>query len=209
MRRLRFIQHACLIAGLALVVYAGMMAVYRQLYQHYLAWTTQQDWPAGPHPAAAAPLREGMPVARLEIPRLSLSVVVLEGVGDSTLNVAAGHIPETALPGSAGNVGIAAHRDSFFRALKDIREGDVIRLSTPEGTFDYAVQWTKVVKPSAMDVLDATEVPSLTLVTCYPFRYVGSAPDRFIVRARRIGLSAPPHDGVARLVVKDTAGAVY
>jgi sortase A len=99
-------------------------------------------------------------------------------------------VPETALPGESGNIGIAAHRDTFFRPLKDIQIGDLIRLTTHNGVFDYHVEWMRIVKPEAVDVLDPTDIPSLTLVTCYPFYYVGSAPDRFIVRARKTNTGA-------------------
>jgi len=131
------------------------------------------------------PLAEGSLVGRIAIPRLDVSTIVLEGVDATTLLRGAGHIPETALPGDHGNVGIAAHRDSFFRALKDIRKNDTIRLETMEGTFRYRVDWTRVVTPEDTAVLDDTGAPALTLVTCYPFSYVGSAPNRFIVRAMR------------------------
>lgn len=128
---------------------------------------------------------EGTLVGRIEIPRLGVSAIVLEGVGNKTLRRAVGHIPETPLPEAGGNVGLAAHRDSFFRDLKDVRKDDVITLETLEGTFQYRVEWTKIVEPEDTEVLGNTQVPALTLVTCYPFYYVGSAPERFIVRARR------------------------
>ncbi|HYX25102.1 MAG TPA: class D sortase [Thermoanaerobaculia bacterium] len=131
------------------------------------------------------PAPEGSLVGRIAIPRLDVSTIVLEGVDAATLRRGAGHIPETSLPGARGNVGIAAHRDSFFRALKDIRKNDVIRLETLEGTFQYRVDWTRIVTPEDTKVLDDTGAPALTLVTCYPFYYVGSAPKRFIVRAVR------------------------
>jgi sortase A len=131
-------------------------------------------------------LAEGSLFGRIAIPRLDVSTIVLEGVDASTLRLGAGHIPETAIPGEHGNVGIAAHRDSFFRALKDIRKDDIVRLETLEGTFRYRVDWTRIVTPDATEVLDDTGDPALTLVTCYPFYYVGSAPQRFIVRASRV-----------------------
>ncbi|MFY9822415.1 MAG: class D sortase [Thermoanaerobaculia bacterium] len=130
-------------------------------------------------------LAEGSLFGRIAIPRLDVSTIVLEGVDGTTLRRGAGHIPETALPGDHGNVGIAAHRDSFFRALKDIRKNDIVRLETLEGTFRYKVDWTRIVTPDETSVLDYTGDPALTLVTCYPFYYVGSAPQRFIVRAVR------------------------
>jgi sortase A len=132
------------------------------------------------------PVPEGSLVGRIEIPRVGVSTIVLEGVDNHTLRRGAGHIPETSLPGEGGNVGIAAHRDSFFRALKDIRKNDIIRLETLQGTFSYRVEWTQIVLPEETQVLAETGVPALTLVTCYPFYYVGSAPKRFIVRAERV-----------------------
>jgi sortase A len=140
-------------------------------------------------PASEAPprpqLAEGSLVGRIAIPRLDVSTIVLEGVDGTTLRRGAGHIPETALPGDHGNVGIAAHRDSFFRALKDIRKNDIVRLETLKGTFRYKVDWTRIVTPDETSVLGDTGDAELTLVTCYPFYYVGSAPQRFIVRAVR------------------------
>ena len=139
---------------------------------------------------APAKLEEGELVGRLEIPRLGLSTIVLEGVEARTLRRGAGHIPGTGLPSQRGNVGIAGHRDSFFRPLKDIGKNDIITLTTPEGTYRYLVEWTRIVQPEDTEVLGdlgQPGVPALTLVTCYPFYYVGSAPKRFIVRAVRTG----------------------
>ena len=125
-------------------------------------------------------------VGRIEIPRLEVAAVVRAGSDARTLQLAVGHIPGTALPGEAGNVGLAAHRDTFFRRLRDIRSDDEIRIATPGATYIYRVARTDVVEPSDVWVLDPTPHPSLTLVTCYPFSYVGSAPQRFIVRAELI-----------------------
>ena len=133
------------------------------------------------------PPEPGELVGRISIPRLGVSAIVLEGVDKKSLRRGAGHIPATALPDEEeGNVGIAAHRDSFFRGLKDIQEDDTIELTTLDGTFRYQVEWTKIVKPADVSVLEPTDEPALTLVTCYPFYFVGSAPERFIVRAHRI-----------------------
>lgn len=137
-------------------------------------------------PPPKPPLAEGELVGRVEIPRLGISTIVLEGVDTKTLRRGVGHIPETAQPGVAGNVGLAAHRDSFFRGLKDIRKNDMIRLKTLNGTYQYRVEWTEIVTPEDTQVLADTGVPELTLVTCYPFYYVGSAPKRFIVHAQRV-----------------------
>jgi sortase A len=135
--------------------------------------------------AAATRVRpaNGEIIGRVEIPRLDVSVVVRAGSDARTLQLAVGHIPGTALPGEAGNVGLAGHRDTFFRRLKDIRPDDEIHVETPSGTFIYRVERTVVVEPQDVWVLDQTDSSLLTLVTCYPFTYVGSAPQRFIVRA--------------------------
>lgn len=133
------------------------------------------------------PKEEGELVGRVEIPRIGVSGIVLEGVEKKTLRRGIGRIPGTALPEDAGNVGLAAHRDSFFRGLKDIRKNDIITLKTLESTYYYRVDWTRIVLPEDTHVLEDTGAPELTLVTCYPFYYVGSAPKRFVVRAERIG----------------------
>lgn len=145
----------------------------------------------------APPAPPGSAFGRLAIPRLGLSVVVAGGTDKRTLRRAVGHIPGTALPGEAGNVGLAGHRDRYFRPLKDVRRDDEITLTTPEGTFRYRVEWTEVVEKGAVHVLDDTAAPALTLVTCYPFYYVGPAPRRFIVRARQIGHEPPAAAGAA------------
>jgi sortase A len=133
------------------------------------------------------PPDEGELLGRIRIPSVDITAVIVEGVGRKSLRRAAGHIPGTALPAEgSGNIGIAAHRDSFFRGLKDIRKDDTIELTTLDGTHRYQVEWTKIVQPTDTTVLAPTDGPALTLVTCYPFYYVGSAPQRFIVRAHRI-----------------------
>ncbi len=125
----------------------------------------------------------GLPVAVLRIPRLGLEVPVWKGTDDLTLNRGAGLIADTVLPGEQGNVGIAGHRDGFFRGLKDIAVGDEIELETLSRTERYAVERTLIVRPEDVWVLGPTPEPTLTLVTCFPFYYSGSAPERFIVRA--------------------------
>jgi sortase A len=139
-----------------------------------------------PDPGPRPRVLPGGVVGRLEVPRLNISAVVRSGVDSKTLKRAIGHVPYTALPGEPGNVGIAAHRDTFFRNLKGVKVGDVIRMVTPGGTYDYEVDSLKIVWPKNVEVLDSTPQPALTLVTCYPFNYVGSAPKRFIVRAKQI-----------------------
>ena len=120
---------------------------------------------------------------------------MLSGTDDYTLDRAVGHIEDTAQPGADGNSGIAGHRDGFFRGLKDIIPGDVIELDTLQGKDVYRVERTWIVNPEDVSVLDPTSAPALTLVTCYPFYFVGSAPKRFIVRAVRVSggpLPSPP-----------------
>ena len=156
---------------------------------------TEQAAPPAPPQARRPPMPRGSTVGRMEIPRIKVSALVREGSDDKTLKRAAGHVPYTALPGEHGNVGIAAHRDSFFRNLRNVREGDVIRMETSWGLYEYEVEALNIVMPENVEVLHPTAAPSLTLVTCYPFNYVGSAPKRFIVRARQV--NPPVADGKA------------
>ena len=118
---------------------------------------------------------------------MGVGTVIVEGDGDLTLAYAAGHIPGTALPGAAGNAALAGHRDGVFRGLARIRRGDLISITTPSGKYRYAVDSLRVVKPEDVSVLRPTRTPTLTLVTCYPFEYIGAAPERFIVDARLVG----------------------
>jgi sortase A len=122
-------------------------------------------------------------IAVLRIGKVQLEVPVLEGTDDLTLDRGVGHIPGSALPGESGNIGIAGHRDGFFRGLKDVKPGDTIELVGPTRTDQYAVDQILLVRPDDVSVLQPRPVSSLTLVTCYPFYYVGSAPQRFIVQA--------------------------
>jgi sortase A len=125
----------------------------------------------------------GAPVAVLSIPKLGLDVPVFDGTGEVVLNRGAGRILGTARPGEQGNVGIAAHRDGFFRSLKNVQMGDRIELAALRGTFVYVVDNIAVVSPSDVTVLKSRTQPSLTLVTCYPFHFVGAAPQRYVVQA--------------------------
>jgi sortase A len=124
-----------------------------------------------------------VPMAVLRIGRVHLEAPLFDGTDDLTLNHAVGRIAGTALPGEPGNIGIAGHRDGFFRGLKNVRVGDVIELKTPQGIDEYTVDRIQIVRPQQVEVLRPRPVPSLTLVTCYPFYYVGSAPERYIVTA--------------------------
>ncbi len=122
-------------------------------------------------------------VGRIEVPRLDLSAMVMEGTSTRVLFRGVGHLTESELPGTAGNVVLAGHRDTFFRPLEHVRAGDVIRLTTVTGSFAYRVDTISIVEPTQTEVLAPTAEPVLTLVTCYPFRFIGPAPKRFIVRA--------------------------
>jgi LPXTG-site transpeptidase (sortase) family protein len=128
----------------------------------------------------------GSPLGRIEINRIGLGVMILEGTDDRTLRRAVGHIPGTALPGRSGNVAIAGHRDTFFRPLRNLRKDDEITLATLNGSYHYRVDSTQVVEPEDTQVLESSDEAILTLVTCYPFTFVGAAPKRFIVRAHRL-----------------------
>ena len=126
-------------------------------------------WLAGEAGATRREVERTGLVGRIEIPRLGVSAIVVEG---------------TAFPGERGNVGLAGHRDTYFGALGDIAKGDRVRVVTPDGAFDYSVESVAIVTPDRVDVLAATDEPSLTLVTCYPFQWVGPAPRRYVIRAR-------------------------
>jgi sortase A len=132
----------------------------------------------------------GTPLGRIEIPHLRLSAVVVQGDDDLSLRRAVGHIPGTALPGDSGNVVLAAHRDSFFRGLGKLHTGDLIVLKDARGTQRYRVALAAVVAQDDVDVLKPSNSSVLTLVTCYPFRYVGSAPDRYVVSASQVSGNA-------------------
>ncbi len=193
-RLLRLCSHGLLLAGSAALGYYTFVWAEGRWTQAYQsreldrAMEHAQVLPASRGLASGTPgsLRPRALVGRLEVPRIGLSVMVLEGDDARTLRVAAGHIPGTALPGQPGNVGIAAHRDTFFRKLQAVRQNDLIRLKTPTGIYRYGVESVRVVEPEDTQVLAATAYPALTLVTCFPFHYIGPAPQRFIVRARQL-----------------------
>jgi len=145
----------------------------------HVTMSIPQSPSASRRPAPAA----GTVLAKLELPSVRLSTTVLEGSDDRTLARGAGHIEDTPLPGDQGNVGIAGHRDTVFRRLRNIRAGDPLNLTTADRVFRYRVVRKLIVNPDAVEVLDPTAAPMLTLVTCYPFEYIGHAPQRFIVQA--------------------------
>jgi sortase A len=150
------------------------------------AKSSEPQQPAESRPAPSVPqVGYGFMLGRVVIPRLGLRSIVREGADENTLRRAVGHVPSTQMAGAVGNFAIAAHRDTLFRALKDIKLGDRVSFESPQGTFDYKVVSTKVVKPSDVSVLEPRgDQKLLTMITCYPFYYVGSAPKRFIVTAQ-------------------------
>ncbi|MBI2187193.1 MAG: class D sortase [Acidobacteria bacterium] len=182
---LRWLERALLVIGLAFLGYYVYVWTEAYLYQKMENRELEAILKSAPPAAAArrAPPAPGSMLGRIDIPRLGVSAVVRAGTDARTLRLAVGHIPGTAVPGETGNIGLAAHRDTFFRRLRDIRAGDEIRLVTPEGTYRFRVDHTRIVSPTDVWVLNPTRTAALTLVTCYPFTYIGSAPERFIVRA--------------------------
>jgi LPXTG-site transpeptidase (sortase) family protein len=130
-------------------------------------------------------------IGRIQIPRFHVHALLIEGTDPRALRRAVGHVPATALPGEPGNVVIAGHRDSFFSYLKDVQPGDRVWITTPDGKFEYSVESMRVVRPEQTEVLGTTPIPTLTLITCYPFHHLGPAPERYVVSARLI---AQPHE---------------
>ena len=131
-------------------------------------------------------LAEGDVIGEMQVPRLGLSVMVVQGDSPASLRHAVGHLAKSALPGESGNVTLAGHRDTYFRPMRDIHLGDEIRFNTRERNFEYVVESIEVVAPSDIRVLEVFTGHDLTLITCFPFYYVGPAPKRFVVRAREV-----------------------
>jgi len=197
-RILRWAQYLLFAGGIAVLAYCGFVLMDAWMFQnrerHRLERLLhdRQEANRGAHKTASLAgnpppvVIDGL-IGRMEIPRLGLSAIVMEGTDKITLRRAVGHIAGTALPGHAGNVGIAGHRDTFFRPLRNIQRNDTITLTTLLGEYRYRVVSTRVVDPHDVAVLDPSADEVLTLVTCYPFYFIGSAPERFIVRAERVG----------------------
>jgi len=185
----RSLAGTLIVAGALALLWVGVNRVVTASYRRHAAAAleTMRASPAPEDPPGPpASLRSGEPIGTLEIVRIGLSGVVVEGDDDSVLDRAIGHLPDTPLPWHTGNSALAAHRDALFRPLKDVRFGDVLRLTTPYGAYEYRVRETLIVKPEDVWVLDATAGSTLTLISCWPFAYIGHAPERFIVRADRI-----------------------
>lgn len=177
----------CLLFATAAILlgYCAVVSADTWVFQHRESGNLDRQLKAPPVPGPVAVAPEGL-IGRLEIPRFGLSVMLLEGVDTTTLRRAVGHIPGTALPGRPGNVALSGHRDTFFRPLRNIRENDIIAVTTLEGEYRYRVLSTRIVAPDDVEVLSGGAGEILTLITCYPFYFVGAAPDRFIVRAERL-----------------------
>lgn len=150
-----------------------------------------EDTPVAALPVFARPVLgpllpvDPLALGKLEIPRLRLSVVVREGIGPTTLRRSAGHVPGTALPGEAGNAVIAGHRDGLFRPLRAVQRGDVIRFRSRNVSATYVVDGLSIVAPDDTTALEPADSARITLITCFPFDYIGAAPRRFVVSGAR------------------------
>ena len=180
---------------LGLLAFGAAFRVCNEAYAFQSATPSKSDSAPGPavtpapasaqRPAPARAAAKGV-LGRIEIARLGISAVIAEGTDNATLKGAVGHVLSTSQPGEAGNVALAAHRDGLFRGLGGVRPNDLIRIVTPRGSFSYHVEYSIVVDPQRVDLLHPTAVPSLTLITCYPFHWIGHAPKRFVVRAVQV-----------------------
>jgi sortase A len=179
---LRWASFVLVLAGVVAVTYASFVVLYEEAFQAIELRKFEHPAPtAEPHL-----LNIGEVIGELQISRLGVKAVVVEGDAPELLDRAVGHLPETPLPGEWGNVALAGHRDRLFRPLRQIREGDTIVIATSSGSFQYVVQSTFVVPATEVGVLRSSDAKELTLITCFPFNYIGHAPNRFIVRAREV-----------------------
>jgi sortase A len=183
---LRWASRLLLLAGVAALAYVVYVVASSRYYQAVESRRFERAvTDTAPHPEPRV-VTEGDVLGEIEIPRLGLNAVVVEGDSDDVLRHAVGHVPETALPGQSGNIALAGHRDTLFRPLRDVQVGDTITLRTSAGDRIYQVDSTEVALPTAIDVLQSRGINELTLITCFPFHYIGHAPSRFIVRAREV-----------------------
>lgn len=188
-----------LLAGGACLLYVGARQYFdSRAGQYQAAREFERPVLDSPSTRAAAPpatfrgVPRGETLAKLKIPRLDAELYVIEGDGPRELRRGPGHLAGTALPGEKGNCVIAGHRDTHFRVLKDIREGDDIVLQTDSGQYLYRVRKTHIVSPENTSALRPTSTATVNLITCYPFYYVGSAPKRFVVEAQLAGAVERP-----------------
>ena len=182
--------------AIACLLVVGWSYLDTHLYQPRAAVALEEAQllpPGGDSSTAIGPVAHGAPVGKLEIPRLDLSVIVAEGTDETVLRRAVGRLASSAIPGDGGNLALAGHRDTFFRPLEDVQAGDEIVFEAVGGRrTTYVVKWTRIVDPTETWVAAPTLDSVLTLVTCYPFRFVGTAPQRFIVRAQRVEAPVQP-----------------
>jgi LPXTG-site transpeptidase (sortase) family protein len=185
---LRRAQYALFFLSVLALTYSGFVLLQTRIYQAYQS----RQLEFAPKLKLAAP-PAGHVIGKVKISRVGLEAVFVQGDSDSILRLAVGHIPGTAMPGQSGNMVLAGHRDTFFRALRNVRVGDRIVIEGPDGSYNYKVDSTSIVPPTDLSVLRHSGNRELTLITCYPFSWVGSAPDRFIVRASQdnVQQSAP------------------
>ena len=188
----RWIATTLTVAGTLLVAWCVVERARAEAYQRQYVTAVAKHQTGGTDRRIAAPA-VGEAIGVLEIPARGLSSAVVHGDTDSILRVAIGHLPDTPLPWQGGNTAVAGHRDTFFRSLRHVRPADEMWLKTAHGEFRYRVRQTLVVEPEDIWVLDPTPVPTLTLITCYPFNYIGQAPQRFIVCADRIDAPLTSH----------------
>ena len=187
----RCLELTLLLGGILLLGAASFKALRYEAFQHHPGWFTAATRQLQPQETdRSSPQTQGIAhtsriLGRLEIPRLRLAVPILEGDDEDSLELTAGHVPGTAAIGTPGNVVIAGHRDTTFRALRRIRLGDQIRLESNH-TYMYLVDVIQIVEPDDVRVLQSTSDSTLTLITCYPFRFVGSAPKRYVIRAKKL-----------------------
>ncbi len=187
----RWIQRLLFAVGLVILGYCGAYYLNLCLQQNRGDRELDRILSNRQAPAARPVIPEGGLVGRVEIPKLHLSAVVFQGTDDNVLDRGVGHVDSSALPGQPGNVVLAAHRDTLFRSLRNIQKGDTVHVATAYGTRTYTVDSTEIVNPTDVSVMAPTPKPTLTLITCYPFYYVGHAPKRFIVRAYPTKAPAP------------------
>jgi sortase A len=187
-RFMRWTRRILMFAGVLALAYVALTLLNAWQFQKSASHTLEKQIHADEQHTiipARHPVKEGDVLGRIEIPSVGVSVIVLQGTTPQTLRLGAGHIEGTALPGESGNIGIAGHRDTFFRGLKDIHRDDEILLQTVDGIARYKVDWIQITAPGDGGIVSPTTESGLTLVTCYPFHYIGAAPERYVVHARR------------------------
>jgi sortase A len=224
---MRVAERALVVVGLLCVLVYASACAHRNLFQaseerafdrslseHLLALMHDEQYDQGDwshervEKYESSRALDALAMGRLEIPTANVSVMVLDGTDDLTLDRAVGRIEGTAQPGEAGNFGIAGHRDGFFRGLQNVQVGDEMSFASLDGLARYQIDAIEIVEPSAVEVLDPTEEASITLVTCYPFYFVGSAPKRYIVKGRRVAFESWSPELLSAYTEKSPAYAI-